>query len=79
MNLILYIGMDVHNDSIAVSIAPSDSTEVRRWGVIGGTHAHVHRLIKQLQATPSRRHLEVLLRGRSAWLSTLPFHPQPGA
>ena len=27
---ILFIGMDVHNDSIAVSLAPSDSTEVRR-------------------------------------------------
>ncbi len=29
----LYIGMDVHNDSIAVSLAPSDATEVRRYGV----------------------------------------------
>ena len=29
MNLIQYIGLDVHNDSIAISIAPSDSTEVR--------------------------------------------------
>jgi hypothetical protein len=27
---VLFIGLDVHNDSIAVSIAPSDSTEVRR-------------------------------------------------
>lgn len=50
MNLIQYIGLDVHNDSMAISIAPSDSTEVRRWGVIGGTHEHVQRLIKQLQA-----------------------------
>lgn len=32
MNLILYLGLDVHNDSMAVSIAPSDATEVRRWG-----------------------------------------------
>ena len=50
MNVIHYIGLDVHNDSIAISIAPSDSTEVRRWGVIGGTHEHVQRWIKQLQA-----------------------------
>jgi transposase len=50
MSVILFIGLDVHNDSIAISIAPSDSTEVRRWGVIGGTHEHVHRFIKQLQA-----------------------------
>ncbi len=28
--LILYLGLDVHNDTIAVSLAPSDSTEVRR-------------------------------------------------
>lgn len=27
---ILFIGLDVHNDSIAVSLAPSDTTEVRR-------------------------------------------------
>jgi transposase len=50
MNLILYIGLDVHNDSIAISLAPSDSSEVRRWGILGGTHEHVQRLIKQLQA-----------------------------
>ena len=36
MNVILHIGLDVHNESIAVSIAPSDSTEVRRWGILGG-------------------------------------------
>ena len=41
MNLIQYVGMDVHNDSGAISLAPSDSTEVRRWGLIGGTHEHV--------------------------------------
>lgn len=50
MSLILYNGLDVHNDSIAVSIAPSDSTEVRRWGILGGTHEHVQRFIKELQA-----------------------------
>jgi transposase len=46
----LFIGLDVHNDSIAISLAPSDSTEVRRWGITGGTHEHVARFIKQLQA-----------------------------
>jgi transposase len=50
MKVIIYIGLDVHNDSIAISIASSDSTEVRRWGVIGGTHEHVQRFLKQLQA-----------------------------
>jgi transposase len=47
---VLFIGLDVHNDSIAVSIAPGDSTEVRRYGIIGGQHDDVHRLIKKLQA-----------------------------
>jgi hypothetical protein len=32
----LFIGLDVHTDSIAVSVAPSDFTEVRRYGIIGG-------------------------------------------
>jgi hypothetical protein len=30
----IHIGLDVHNDSIAISLAPSDSTEVRRWGFV---------------------------------------------
>jgi transposase len=46
----LYIGLDVHTASIAVSLAPSDSTEVRRYGLIGGTHDDVLRLAKKLQA-----------------------------
>ena len=46
----LYTGLDVHTDSIAVSLAPSDSTELRRYGLIGGTHDDVLRLAKKLQA-----------------------------
>src|SRR5690242_13972716 len=38
---VLYLGPDVHNDSIAVSLAPSDSTEVRRRGAIDRTHDDV--------------------------------------
>jgi transposase len=48
--LVLFIGLDVHNDSIAVSIAPGDSTEVRRYGIIGGEHDDVLKLVKKLQA-----------------------------
>jgi transposase len=44
----LFIGLDVHNDSIAVSLAPSTSTEVRRYGIIGGEHDDVLRLLKKL-------------------------------
>jgi transposase len=47
---VLFIGLDVHNDSIAVSLAPSDSTEVRRYGLIGGSHDDVLRLAKKLAA-----------------------------
>jgi len=47
---ILFLGLDVHNDSIAVSLAPSETTEVRRYGIIGGEHDDVLKLIKKLQA-----------------------------
>ena len=45
-----YVGLDVHNDSIAVSHAPSDSTEVRRYGIIGGQHDDVLKLMKKFSA-----------------------------
>ena len=56
---ILFIGMDVHNDSIAVSLASSDSTEVRRYGVIGGTHDDVLKLLHKLQAAHPSTQLRV--------------------
>jgi len=46
---VLFVGLDVHNDSIAVSIAPSDSTEVRRYGIIGGEHDDVLKLVKNFK------------------------------
>lgn len=46
----LFVGMDVHNDTIAVSLAPSGSAEVRRYGVIGGAHDDVLKLAKKLAA-----------------------------
>jgi len=49
MNKIVhYIGLDVHKDSIAVAIAPQNSTEVRRYGIIGGTLEAVDNLLKKL-------------------------------
>ena len=49
MNKIVhYIGLDVHKDSIAVAIAPQHSTEVRRYGIIGGTLDAVDKLLKRL-------------------------------
>lgn len=49
MNKVIhYLGLDVHKESIAVSIAPQNSTEVRRYGIIGGTLDAVDNLIKKL-------------------------------
>jgi hypothetical protein len=45
---VLFIGLDVQNDSIAVRLAPSDSTEVRRYGILGGTLAAVDKLLQKL-------------------------------
>jgi len=51
MNKIVhYIGLDVHKETIAVSIAPQNSTEVRRYGIIGGTLDAMDKLIKKLAA-----------------------------
>jgi len=46
----LYVGLDVHTASIAVSLAPGGSTEVRRYGLIGGTHDDMLKLARKLQA-----------------------------
>lgn len=46
----LFIGLDVHTHSIAVSLAASDATEVRRYGLIGGTQDDVLKLAKKLAA-----------------------------
>lgn len=42
-----YLGLDVHKETIAVSIAPQNSTEVRRYGVIKGTLDAVDKLLKK--------------------------------
>jgi transposase len=54
----LYIGLDVHNDSIAVSLAPGDFSEVRRYGMIGGSHDDVLKLVKKLQTAHPRTTLK---------------------
>jgi len=58
MNKIVhYIGLDVHKETIAVSIAPQNSTEVRRYGIIGGTLDAVDKLVKKL----AKEHTELRL------------------
>jgi transposase len=46
--IVHYLGLDVHKETIAVSIAPQNSTEVRRYGLIGGTLAAVDKLVQKL-------------------------------
>ncbi len=46
--IVHYIGLDVHKETIAVSIAPQNSTELRRYGIIGGTLDAVDKLVKKL-------------------------------
>ena len=48
--IIHFLGLDVHKESVSVSIAPSDSTEVRHYGQIGGALDDIDRLVKKLQA-----------------------------
>ena len=43
-----YLGLDVHKETIAVSSAPQHSTEVRRYGIIGGSLDAVDKLLKKL-------------------------------
>ena len=58
MNKIIhYIGLDVHKETIAVSIAPQNSTEVRRYGIIGGTLDAVDKLVKKLAQENIELHL----------------------
>jgi transposase len=46
--MIHYLGLDVHKETIAVSIAPGHSTEVRRYGIINGSLEAVDKLVKKL-------------------------------
>jgi transposase len=45
---VLYIGLDVHKQSVHVAIAPGESTEVRDYGKIGGELEDIKRLIRRL-------------------------------
>jgi transposase len=47
--IIHFVGLDVHKESMSVSLAPSDSTEVRHYGTIGGRLEDLDRVSKKLQ------------------------------
>ena len=46
--IVHYIGLDVHKETIAVAIAPAGTTEVRIYGIIGGTLEALDKLIRKL-------------------------------
>lgn len=51
--MIHYIGLDAHKESSAVAIAPGNITEVRHYGIIGGTLDAVNKLVKKLSQEDS--------------------------
>ena len=55
MKKILYVGLDVHKESIAVATALQGDPEVQLYGQIGGTLDALDKLIKKLQ----KPHLEL--------------------
>ena len=49
MKKILFVGLDVHKESIVVATAPQGDTAVELYGQIGGTLDALDKLIKKLQ------------------------------
>lgn len=49
MTKILYVGLDVHKESIVVATAPEGDTPVELYGQIGGTLDALDKLIKKLE------------------------------
>ena len=48
---ILFIGMDVHKESIVITLADDDRSEVRRYGSIGGTMRDFKKTLRKLVST----------------------------
>lgn len=52
----LYVGLDVHKDSIAVAYAPEDrGAEVVSLGAIGGRQYDIDKLIRKLESKGAAR------------------------
>ena len=48
---ILFIGMDVHKESVVISLVDDDRSEVRRYGVICGTMLDFKKTLRKLVST----------------------------
>lgn len=48
---ILFIGMDVHKESIVISLADDDNSEIRRYGKIGGCLPDFKKILRKLVST----------------------------
>ena len=48
MKKVLYVGLDVHKESIVVAVAPQGDTEAQLYGKIGGTLDALDKLVKKL-------------------------------
>jgi len=53
---ILFIGMDVHKETIEIAIAEGNSHEVRRFGQIGGTRDAMRRALRKLASSGKELH-----------------------
>ena len=63
----LYVGLDVHKDSIAVAYAPDDrGAEVVSLGTIGTRHSDIDKLIRKPQAKGAT--LVFVYEARPVWL-----------
>ena len=47
-----YVGLDVHKETIAVSVAEANGGEVRYFGEIGNTPEAIEKLVRQLRTYP---------------------------
>ena len=67
----LFVGMDVHKDSIDVATGDDGGGEVRHYGAIGGDLAAVSRLVRKLGLGLRRAAANL---NRSAMLPARPQH-----
>ena len=53
---ILFVGMDVHKESIEIALADDDKTAVRRYGKIGGTQDALRKALRKLVSSGKTLH-----------------------